>query len=302
MFLSYVDGQVVVRVDGEVLSAREAKVKFPAFAEQIDEYSKNAKKLSKLNLTSFTRETAKDNDLAYIHDIKEGVFFCVNDYIFAYKVGEGTETITEPYSILKSGQPETNKLIAKLKNLKNTKIDWVNGTYFINGKQVTKDNFNFVKHYLERVELLNTGEFVYETKPDLKLDNLILLSSTEEELDYGVDYKEIYSLSKNLRLVVFSSKQDSFTLKYCEAFCYLTYKNASITENLLTVYGFEKPQEGGKRLAFLNQVKTILRDTRYIEKALISLNFGNIVTLKIESLINSLKQENKKSEISTLKF
>lgn len=302
MFLSFVDGKVVINDNGEILNIKGAKAKYPKLSKQIDEYSKNAKKLFKLKLTSFTRETAKDNDVAYIHDIKEGVFFIINDSIIAYKTGEGSEEITDPIGILNEKQQLTDKQINALKNYNGVEIVWVNGTYFINGKQVSKDNFNFVKHYLERVELLDNGEFVYETNPSFSLNNLNLLSSISQSLENGSLHKDIYILSKNLRLIVESAEQVFNGRRYCKAYCYFVFDDMKISDDFLAIKGTETQDENVMLNTCLNQVKTKLIKTKFIEKALTSSEYLNLITFKIESLILNFKAVNKKIDYTSLKF
>lgn len=171
MKLSYKDGKTIVEVDGKQMRVAEAVLKYPTLAKEIIGYSKKAKSLSQIKITSFERVVTKPN---YDGRWGDEVSFLINGKLVDLQQSSDAEKIVAPEKI---SDPE---LKAKLKEI--GKIDWVNGTNLANGKPLTKANYEFIQSYLNGAELnAESGKITTAVEPSFNRNDL----NQENSYPYG---------------------------------------------------------------------------------------------------------------------
>ena len=161
MILSYKDGQTIVQVGEEKISAAKAMLQFPKLAKTIMTYSRNAKKFSEMKVVSFKR---KIHETYNKRDYDDSAEFYINDHLFQSVENATPENIEAPEQYLNASQKEKLDAIKSRAGLK--KIDWVNGTYSVNGKPMTNKDYDFVQAYLNGTELdAETGKISASLEP-----------------------------------------------------------------------------------------------------------------------------------------
>ncbi len=204
MNLSCKDGKIIVSIGEEKLTVTQAMMQYPKVAKQIVTYAKRAKALSKAKVVVARKEISESYNKRDFDDSAN--FYIGNDLIASIEHGDRGASI---YDITEPNQDYMPYYqVQKIRDFKRIygvkEIDWVNGTYIVNGKPMTLENYKFMQSYLNGVDLdITTGKFLSMIDPSFELNNLERLNENRTNAIFSLGKgKQIRIETNNL------SKQD----------------------------------------------------------------------------------------------